>query len=80
MKKLFLFAIGLLFLVGCSKAQLMTPRGALDLQNGNKIYAYKDADPSGEHTTIIVARVDGPDAESKLAAIMKQIKEIFNHE
>lgn len=78
MKRLFLLVIASMFLSGCSKAYLATPGYAINTENGNKIYAYQDIDPNGEHTTIIVARVEGADPEAKLAAIMKHIKDIFN--
>jgi len=80
MKKLILLVMVALFLTGCAKAQFATSNWATSTENGNKIYAYKDIDPNGEHTTIIVARVEGEDPDGKLVEIMNHIKGVLNHE
>lgn len=76
MKKLAVLAIGLMMLTGCSNAMLAVPGGSLDLQNGNKIYAYQDIEPT-EKTTVMVVRVEGENSVKEMAKMMGNIENIL---
>ncbi len=76
MKRLFLIALVLLFLAGCSKAYLATPNYAVNAENGNKIYAYQDVEPE-EKTTIMIIRVEGEDSVKEMAKMMGNVERIL---